>query len=302
MVNNKLAITVVIPVRNEAANISKCLESVQFCERILVVDSGSTDDTCELAEEKNAEVVQFCYGGCYPKKRQWVLNNLDITTPWVLLLDADEQVPSALRQEIELAISQEEIPGAFLITKGFHFMGQKFRHGGFSHSAVLLFKTGMARFERIDLEETSGLDMEVHERLLVDCPVAQLNTPLIHDDFKGLHAYLDRHNRYSCWEAAVRMRLLEDQGGQNDERIKPSLFGNVQQRRRFLKKLAVRIPGEPWLWFFYHYIARLGFLEGRRGFIASTIRAQYISNVRAKIFERRLKHNSEKLIEPNHAQ
>jgi len=69
-----------------------------------------------------------------------------------------------------------------------------------------------------------------------------------------------------------------------------------------LKKLAVRIPGEPWLWFFYHYIARLGFLEGRRGFIASTIRAQYISNVRAKIFERRLKHNSEKLIEPNHAQ
>ena len=294
MVNNKLAITVVIPVRNEAANISKCLESVQFCERILVVDSGSTDDTCKLAEEKNAEVVQFCYDGCYPKKRQWVLNNLDITTPWVLLLDADEQVPPELRQEIKLAISQQESPGAFLITKGFHFMGQKFRYGGFSHSAVLLFKTGIARFERIDLEETSGLDMEVHERLLVDCPVVQLKTPLIHDDFKGLHAYLDRHNRYSCWEAAIRMRLLEDQGGQNDERIKPSLFGNVQQRRRFLKKLAVRIPGEPWLWFFYHYIARLGFLEGRRGFIASTIRAQYISNVRAKIFERRLKHNSKK--------
>jgi glycosyltransferase involved in cell wall biosynthesis len=294
MVNKTSPITVVVPVLNEAANISKCLESVQFCERILVVDSGSTDATCKLAEEKHAQVVQFSYDGCYPKKRQWVLNNLEITTPWVLLLDADEQVPPALRQEIEGAISEQDSPGAFLITKGFHFMGQKFRHGGFSHSAVLLFKTGMARFERIDLEETSGLDMEVHERLLVDCPVSKLNTPLIHDDFKGLHAYLDRHNRYSCWEAAIRMRLLEDQGGQNDERIKPSLFGNVQQQRRFLKKLAVRIPGEPWLWFFYHYIARLGFLEGRRGFIASNIRAQYISNVRDKIFERRLHHNSQK--------
>ena len=294
MVDKKLPITVVIPVLNEAANISKCLQSVQFCERILVVDSGSTDDTSALAGENNGEVVQFSYDGCYPKKRQSILNNQDITTPWVLLLDADEQVPAKLLQEIEQAISQQDSPTAFLLTKGFHFMGQKFRHGGFSHSAVLLFKTGTARFERIDLEETSGLDMEVHERLLVDGSVGTLETPLIHDDFKGLHAYLDRHNRYSCWEAAIRMRLLENDGGQTDEQIKPSLFGNVQQRRRFLKKLAIRIPGEPWLWFFYHYVVRLGFLEGRRGFIASTIRAQYISNVRAKIFERRLKNTSQR--------
>ena len=292
MVNDsvqKNPITVVIPVLNEAANISKCLESIQFCERVLVIDSGSTDDTINLAEENGAEVVQFKYDGCYPKKRQWALEKLNILTPWVLLLDADEQVPDELRQEIEKAIFDESSPNAFLITKGFHFLGSRFTYGGFSHSAVLLFRTGTARFERIDLEETSGLDMEVHERLLVDGEVGSLSTPLIHNDFKGLHAYLDRHNRYSCWEAAIRLRSLKGTQSDSDVAINPSLFGNVQQRRRYLKKIALRIPAEPTLWFLYHYVFRLGFLEGHRGFIASKIRAQYISNVRAKMFEKNLR-------------
>jgi hypothetical protein len=111
---------------------------------------------------------------------------------------------------------------------------------------------------------------------------------LIHDDFKSLHSYIDRHERYSTWEARLRTKYLET-GRYGDESIKSSLFGNAQERRRFLKHLAMRIPGESVIWFIYHYFLRLGFLEGRAGFIASRIRAQYIAAVRTKMCERR--HN-----------
>lgn len=202
-----------------------------------------------------------------------------------MLLDADEQVTAELENEIATAIEKQATPDAFLIEKGFHFMGQKFRFGGFSHSAVLLFKTGKAKFEKIEIEETSGLDVEVHERLIVDGSIGIMKHPLIHDDFKGLQAYIDRHNRYSSWEAAIRLRELGLGTKQNDEQIKPSLFGDVQQRRRFLKKIAIRFPFEHLLWFFYHYFIRFGFLEGIPGLIASRIRCSYISDVRAKMYE-----------------
>ncbi len=126
--------------------------------------------------------------------------------------------------------------------------------------------------------------MEVHERLNVNGPVGRLRTPLIHEDFKGLAAYLDKHNKYSTWEASVRQQFLTT-GRWGDEAIMPRLFGNAQERRRFLKRIAIRTPGEPWLWFIYHWILRGGFLEGRRGWIASRIRASYIADVRAKLFE-----------------
>jgi hypothetical protein len=122
--------------------------------------------------------------------------------------------------------------------------------------------------------------------MIVDGPVGRLRTPLVHDDFKGLEAYLDRHNKYSTWEARLRHRFLT-MGNYGDDRIRPRLFGNAQERRRFLKYLAVRTPGEPTLWFIYHYVFRLGFLEGRPGLIASRFRADYIAAVRAKVYELR---------------
>ena len=105
-------------------------------------------------------------------------------------------------------IQRPDGPAAYLITKGFHFLGQRFRHGGFSHAAVLLFRRGAARFEHLLDEPADALDMEVHERLLVDGAIGRLATPLVHEDFKGLEAYIDRHNRYSTWEAKVRFQDL----------------------------------------------------------------------------------------------
>jgi glycosyltransferase involved in cell wall biosynthesis len=281
----KLPIAAFIATRNEEKNIGKCIDSLWPVQEIHVLDSKSSDATASLAAERGAIVHQFDYTGRYPKKRQWGLQTVATTQPWILLLDADEEVPEELWQEISEAIeNQAASHAAYMITKGFWFLGKQFRFGGFSHSAVLLFQRGRGRFEDLDELVDSGLDMEVHERVLIDGTVGSLKTPLIHNDFKGLTNYLDKHNRYATWEAAVRIGYIRGASWGKDS-ISPKLFGNSQERRRFLKQIACRLPFESWAWFAYHYLIRLGFLEGRRGLIASQIRSQYISNVRAKMYE-----------------
>ncbi len=283
-------VTVLLAARNEEANLGRCLAALAPAARVVVLDSHSTDATGQIARAAGAEVLQFDYSGGYPKKRQWALNTLDIRTEWVFLLDADEVVPDALWDEIRLATADPAGapagPDAYLVTKGFHFLGRPFRHGGFSFEALLLFRRGRGRFERLVDDPAAALDMEVHERVIVDGRVGRLQTPLVHEDFKGLEAFVRRHNQYSTWEARLRQTYL-DGGDYGAEAVEARLFGNAQERRRFLKKVAVRVPFEPTLWFLYHYVARGGFLEGRPGLIASQIRASYIAQVRAKMFELR---------------
>lgn len=283
----KLAVTALIAAKNEAANIECCLESLSSLERVIVLDSCSTDGTARAAERRGLEVVQFKYAGGYPKKRQWALDQLPITTPWVLLLDADESLTPSLIDEISTEITNEHACDAYLIRKGFHFLGRKFRFGGFSHSAILLFRRGKARFERLVDDDPDALDMEVHERVLIRGTIGRLRCPLVHRDQKGLEAYIDRHNKYSTWEAKVRTQYLSNSSASADA-ILANPFGDFQERRRFLKMLAIRMPGEQYLWFLYHYILRLGILEGRCGLIASQLRCHYIAQVRAKMYELKL--------------
>lgn len=104
----------------------------------------------------------------------------------------------------------------------------RFRHGGFSHMAVLLFRTGRAHFEHLLDDTPDGLDMEIHERLVVLGRIGRLRTPLIHEDFKGLEAYITRHNKYSTWEARLRYQYLTT-GRYGEDTIKPRLLGNSQK-------------------------------------------------------------------------
>jgi len=292
-INHKeqLPISVLYVVKNEEKNIRKCLGALKPVKEVVVIDSHSTDATAKIAcEEFGATIIQFDYPGGYPKKRQWALESLDFKGDWILFLDADEVVPDALWSEIESAIGSSDENNAYLIRKGFHFLGKRFRHGGFSHSAVLLLKKGMGHFEELDLDPETTMDMEIHERVIVEGKIGKLSEPLIHEDFKGLTAYIERHNQYSSWEARVRYKYLQT-GHYGENTIKPRFFGNSQERRRFLKGIAIRAPFEPLLWFLYHYVFCLGFLEGKRGFIACQIRSNYIKQVRAKLYELQLKKN-----------
>ena len=249
----KLPISVLIATKNEEANIEKCVRSVQdwACE-VLVVDSHSTDRTGSIATNLGCRVINYHGGIMYPKKRQWALDNLDIKGEWIFLLDADEEVPTSLWDEISLSIRDQDISALF-IKKAFHFMGRKFRFGGFSHAALLLFRKGCARFEDLGEYDVSGLDMEVHERLLYSGASATLKCAVKHDDFKGLSAYIDRHNKYSTWEATIRHNLFVKNSYGSDAII-PKFFGNTQERRRYLKLIIIKLPFEPLIWFFYHYI------------------------------------------------
>lgn len=283
----ELPITVLIAVKNEAINLPKCLKALGPAKRVVLIDSGSIDDTNLIADTFGVEVVQFKYSFSYPKKRQWALDNLTINTPWVFLLDADEVMTESLWREIAAVVNMPNPMPAYMVEKAFHFLGKRFRFGGFSFKAVLLLQTGMGRFEELAVDPCSGLDMEVHERIVVNGPIGTLKNPVLHEDFKGLQAYIDRHNKYSSWEAELRLRYLES-GQYGDTAVNPKLFGNSQERRRFLKKLVLKMPFEHWVWFVYHYFVRLGILEGRRGLIACQIRASYIGQTNAKIYEMRL--------------
>jgi len=285
MPNELLDITVLIATRNEIANIATCLDSLVPVQRVVVVDSQSQDGTAELAAERGAEVVPFEWNGSYPRKRQWALDYLQIKTRWVVLLDADESVPKELWDEVRLALNNSSSCTAYLAEKGFNFMGRSMRFGGFSHRAVFLFQTGTAQFENLLPNCGEQLDMEVHERLSITGSFGRFQSPLCHRDAKGVRAYIARHNAYSTWEAELRFRFLTT-GRYGETSIQPRWNGNTQERRRFLKLIAVQLPFEPWCWFVYHYILRGGFLEGRRGLIVSQIRRAYIEQVRAKIYEK----------------
>ena len=287
--SRRFPITVLIAVKNEKLNLPKCLAALTMMERIVVIDSNSTDGTQEIALSAGAELVQFSYKGGYPKKRQWALNTLEIRTPWVMLLDADEVVTRDLASEIENVILADgaRSADAYLIEKGFHFMGDEMKYGGFSFAAVMLFKRGSARFEELIEDVASGLDMEIHERLIVTGSVSRLKNSVVHHDFKNLESYIDRHNKYSTWEAMLRYHFLTC-GSYGASTVTPKLFGNSQEQRRWFKKIVLRLPFEAWIWFFYHFFFRLGFLEGERGLVACRVRAAYIQQVRAKVYELQL--------------
>ena len=290
-ISNKLPITVLLAVKNEALNLPKCLSSLNPVTEVILIDSNSTDGTVDIALKYGARVIQFDYQGGYPKKRQWALDNQPINTPWVLMLDADEVITDELWIEIKDAIYSKGKCDAFLINKGFHFLGRPIKYGGFSHEAVLLFKAGTARYEKLFEDSLDGLDMEIHERLIIKGSIGKIKTPLVHEDYKGLEAYIAKHNKYSTWEANVRKKYLES-GKYGAHVITSRFLGNSQERRRALKQIIIRFPFEQILWFCYHYFFKLGFMEGRAGLIASQIRASYISQVKAKIYELSIRNSN----------
>ena len=238
--DNKLPITVLLAVKNEAANLQNCLQALDIVERTIVIDSHSTDGTCDIAKSYNAEVVQFNYAGGYPKKRQWALDNLNIQSEWILMLDADEKIPNDLWKEIKAAISHPNSFDAYMIKKKFHFLGKDIIMGGFSFYAVILFKKNKARFEKLLSNLGTDMDMEIHERVIVDGNISKLVTPLIHKDFKSLSKYIDRHNAYSTWEANLRFKFFKT-GKYGEDTVRSKLFGNSQERKRWLKILIMRL-------------------------------------------------------------
>jgi glycosyltransferase involved in cell wall biosynthesis len=231
-----LGLSVVIITKNELRHIAACLESVRFADEIIVLDSGSTDGTVEIARQHGASVHQSeDWPGFGPQKNRV----LDLATqPWVLAIDADEQVTAALREEIIQVLQSPEYD-AYEISRLSEFCGKPIRHSGWFPDYVLrLFRRGVGRFN----------DVPVHERFEATAPVGRLKNYFLHFPFENLDMVAAKINRYST-TAAVAMAKKGKRVG---------LFGVVGHC----------------IWTFFRiYILRRGFLDGRYGFVLAVTAA-----------------------------
>ena len=272
--------TVIVPVRNEARNLPRCLESLKEVGEVYVLDSQSTDDTVRIAESYNAKVVQFHYRGGWPKKRQWAMDTLPLAHDWIFLMDADEVLTPELSAEIGPAIQDPNTNGYYIALE-MYFLGRRLSHCGASFQKLSLFRKGHGRFEcRLQDQDKGMADMEIHEHVVVNGSTRSLRHPLIHHNVESLSRYIQKHNEYSNWEARVWL-----DGSAGPDQIQPAFWGTQAQRRRWLRRHFFELPGSPILFFLYKYVFRLGILDGIPGLIYCAMQGIQFFQIKAKIYE-----------------
>ena len=267
----KVPISVLIPAKNESSNISACLKSVEWAGEVIVVDSNSQDGTIELAQQLGASVVQFKYelGGL--KKKNWALQTVKFRYPWVLILDADERITEELAREIQLTLSSNPPQNGFYLNRKFWFRGRWIMHAGYFPSWNLrLIKLGCGKYEMTTTIATSSGDNEVHEHMIVEGRVGQLKNSMEHYAYPDIATFIEKHNRYSNWESRVRTDGTEQLGaGASDA------AGRSLTRRRKIKAVARALPFPGFGRFVFHYIIKLGFLDGEAGYVLCRLLSQY---------------------------
>ena len=238
-----LPISVIIPVRNEARNLPRCIESLANFAEVYVIDSQSTDDTIAIAESHGAKVIQFHYAGGWPKKRQWAMDTLSLTGDWILLLDADEVLTPELVEEIRRALQDPKMCG-YSIRLQMYFLGRVLRHCDASFWKLSLFRKGRGRFEcRLKDQDTSMADIEIHEHVVVDGPRSSCAT---HWSTTTSIPCPDTFSSTTNTRTGKRASCL---AGGDAEELSADLFGTQAQRRRWLKRKLFRLPGSPVLFF-----------------------------------------------------
>jgi putative colanic acid biosynthesis acetyltransferase WcaF len=262
---------VLIQTHNEELNLPHTLQSIQgWVNRIFVVDSGSSDRTCEIARKFGAVVVPKAWEG-YAKQKNWALDHLPFESPWILILDADESVSPELKEEIVALVSrpvQNVSTTGFFINRVTVFMGREIRHCAYFPAWNLrLFKAGRARYEERD----------VHEHMVVQGPTASLRNLLFHEDRRGLEHFIAKHNRYSTLEALEIYRHRERW---------PGLWRFLNDRvarRRYVKYCIAPKLALPWFFrFVYMYFIRGGVLDRRAGLNLCLLISTYELFIRAK--------------------
>jgi len=232
-----MSIAATVITKNEAASIRTCLDSLTWVDEIIVVDSGSTDETVDICREYTDKILLTDWPGFGPQKNRALAM---VTKEWVISLDADEHISPDLREEMEAAMADPGGKVAFAMPRRSNYCGKPMGHSGWWPDYVTrLFQRGQARFS----------DDLVHECLIVDGPVGRLRRPLLHEAFNDLEEVLETMNRYSTAGA----RMMHDRG----ERVTIS---------------TAILHG---LWSFLStYCFRAGFLDGWEGFMLAVSNAE----------------------------
>jgi glycosyltransferase involved in cell wall biosynthesis len=274
----RVPVSLLVPIKNEAANLLRCLRSIPWADEVFVVDSQSTDGSLAIAEGQGAHVVQFHFNGTWPKKKNWALENLPFRNEWVFILDADEVLPPEAREEFSRAIAQAGPIAGYWINRRFMFMGRWLRHSYYPNWNLRLFRHSLGRYEKLTDANTHSGDNEVHEHVIVRGPTGRLRCEMDHYAFPSVEVFVEKHNRYSNWEACVSAsRRLSGSAAQ----IRSGTVG----RRRKLKLLSQHLPCRPLLRFLYIYLWQKGFLDGREGYYFARMHAIYEFLSVAKTYE-----------------
>lgn len=274
MIAEKIPVTVVIPARNEEANLARCLERLNGFAQVVLVDSSSTDRTKEIALEFGTRYVNFEWDGKFPKKRNWFMMNYQIPTEWILFLDADELVGEDFKVAVRAAVADRSVSG-FWLNYSNHFMGRRLGFG-LSQRKLALFRIERGLFERIEEDRWSSLDMEVHEHPIVKGKLGEIKVRIDHDDERGLRKFIRKHTDYAQWEAQ-RYLLMR-----SAEREANTLPLTLRQRAKYRFITAWWYPAG---YFFYAYVIRLGFLDGRAGFVYAAMKFWYFTLIQSFIAE-----------------
>jgi glycosyltransferase involved in cell wall biosynthesis len=241
---------------NEASNLRRTLKSVSWAQEIIVVDSGSTDETVAIARAAGTRVFEEPWKGFAAQKNSAIGH---ATGDWVLSLDADEEVSPELAREIQALLGSTPSFTAFRIPRLNHFIGRPLRHGGYWPDPKLrLFKRGSARF----------VERAVHETMQSDGPMGELRNPILHHCYPTIEEYVEHVNRYSTLSA----RMLVD-AGRAPQSVPALLWHSV---------------ANPAATFLYNYIFRLGFLDGPEGLLQHLNHSMYIHWKYAKAWRARM--------------
>jgi glycosyltransferase involved in cell wall biosynthesis len=265
----KVPISILIPIKNEAVNLSRCLAGVAWADEIFVVDSQSTDSSQAIAESFGAKVVQFRFNGTWPKKKNWALENLPFKHDWVFILDADEVMPPSTEAEFHgIVTDKNHSVAGYWINRRFMFMGKWLQHAYYPNWNLRLFKHRLGRYEQLTDVNTASGDNEVHEHVIVTGQTGHLQCEMDHHAFPSVDVFVEKHNRYSNWEARVALdRFLKGSS--------QALQSNQVGLRRRLKQLSHALPGRPLLRFLFVYLWQRGFLDGKEGYHFARLHAVY---------------------------
>jgi glycosyltransferase involved in cell wall biosynthesis len=266
--STRVPISIIIPIKNEAANLPRCLACVKWADEIFVVDSDSTDGSIGIAQLHGAKVVQFEFNGTWPKKKNWALDNLEFRNQWVFILDADEVLPPQAEAEFAKAIADAGNIAGYWINRRFMFMGRWLRHAYYPNWNLRLFRHALGRYEKLTDAPTNSGDNEVHEHVLLNGRTAKLKAEIDHYAFPSIDVFVEKHNRYSNWEARVAADTLLDSGSEK-------ISSQTVNRRRKLKTLSQHLPFRPLLRFLYVYVWQKGFLDGTEGYYFARLHGFY---------------------------
>ncbi|MEY4489934.1 MAG: hypothetical protein RIQ79_2442, partial [Verrucomicrobiota bacterium] len=226
-----------------------------------------------------ATVVQFEFNGTWPKKKNWALETVPFRHEWVFILDADEVLPPGAELEIRSIVENPEHPvDGYWINRRFMFMGKWLRHAYYPNWNLRLFRHKLGRYEKITDAPTASGDNEVHEHVIVQGTTGRLRSEMDHHAFPSVEVFVEKHNRYSNWEARVAVG-----GGLANT---PLQHRGAGWRRR-LKSWSQKLPFRPWLRFAYVYFWQLGFLDGCEGYYFARLHGAYELMTAAKTHELR---------------